>query len=84
MTERPQQPDCADSARDHDDRDLIEGMDDAPSDQGSAGGRLQRDVGSQDDETRATDPDAGLTRVRKDDAEQRPVPTRSDDQGAQD
>ena len=56
------------SARDHDDSDLIEGMvaeGDAVA--SSAGGRLQTDVGSQNDLTRAVgDPDA-LTRPQKDD-----------------
>ena len=54
------------SARDHDDSDLIEGMDpEADAVAGSAGGKLQRDVGSQADLTRAVDdPEAG-TRVEK-------------------
>jgi hypothetical protein len=56
------------SARDHDDSELIEGMETAggavPS---SSGGRLQTDVGSQNDLVREIgDPDA-LTRPQKDD-----------------
>ena len=54
------------SARDHDDRALIEGMVPAGTAQpSSAGGHLQTDIGSQADLTRAVDdPDAG-TRARK-------------------
>ncbi len=58
------------AARDNDDSELIEGLiDDAETGAvaGSAGGRLQTDVGSQNDLTRAGgDPDA-LTRPQKED-----------------
>ena len=56
------------SARDHDDTDLIEGMEPAGGAvASSAGGRLQTDVGTQNDLVRAVgDPDA-LTRPQKDD-----------------
>lgn len=70
-------------ARDNDDSAIIDDAERGPSGQGSAGGRLQRDIGTQDEAAHATDPDAGLTRVEKADKEQRPVPTRSDHQGAQ-
>jgi hypothetical protein len=56
-----------DSARDHDDKDLIEGMiagGDAQT--GTSGGALARDVGSQADMKTVTDPD-GETRATKQD-----------------
>jgi hypothetical protein len=56
------------SARDHDDSELIEGMIPAGEAQtGSAGGRLQTDVSSQNDLTRAIDDEDALTRPQKDD-----------------
>jgi len=57
-----------DTARDTDDRDLIEGMIPAgEADAGSAGGALAQDVGSQDDLTRAIDDPNGHDRVTKQD-----------------
>ncbi len=56
-----------DSARDHDDKDLIEGMiasGDAQT--GTSGGALARDVGSQADMKTVADPD-GETRATKQD-----------------
>ena len=56
-----------DSARDHDDKDLIEGMIPAGEAQtGTSGGALARDVGSQADMKSVTDPD-GETRATKQD-----------------
>ncbi len=56
------------TARDTDDRDLIEGMIPAgEADAGSAGGVLAQDVGSQDDLTRAIDDPDGHDRVTKQD-----------------
>ena len=57
------------TARDHDDSDLIEGMEPAgdavPS---SAGGRLQTDIGSSADLTRAVaDPEADVRPEKSDD-----------------
>ena len=56
------------TARDNDDTDLIEGMEPAgdavPS---SAGGRLQTDIGSQADLTRAVDDPDAMTRPTKED-----------------
>ncbi len=53
------------TARDHDDKDVIEGMipagDAVPS---SSGGALQRDIGSQADLKQVDDPD-GTTRPQK-------------------
>lgn len=84
MTQQPNQPDRTDSARDHDDHELIEGSEPTPSAQGSSGGGLQRDIGNRADEAEAMNPDAGITRVRKGDDPDRPVAGRDDDQGAQD
>ncbi len=56
-----------DSARDHDDKDLIEGMIPGGEAQtGTSGGALARDVGSQADMKAVTDPD-GETRATKQD-----------------
>lgn len=54
------------SARDHDDTDLIEGMEPAgEAVASSAGGRLQTDIGSQADLTRAVDDPDATTRAEK-------------------
>ncbi len=64
MAENPR----TDSARDHDDTDLIEGMmPDADAVALSSGGRLQTDVGSQNDLTRAIDDPDAMTRPEKQD-----------------
>lgn len=57
------------SARDHDDRELIEGMEPAGTAvASSAGGHLQTDVGSQADLTRAVaDPEADTRAEKADD-----------------
>lgn len=55
------------SARAHDDSDLIEGMEDAPSFSTSSGGTLQRDVATQAELDAIGDPD-GHHRVTKDNA----------------
>lgn len=75
--------DRAETAHRHDDRDLIENAEDAPSGAGTAGGRIARDVGSRDEEKRATDPEGGVTDVQKSDKVQPFIPTRSDHEGAQ-
>jgi hypothetical protein len=57
------------SARDHDDTDLIEGMNaDPQAEATSAGGHLQTDIGSQADLTRAVaDPEADTRPEKADD-----------------
>ena len=61
MTERHRSKDGSrDSARVH-------GEAGAPSGQGRGGGRLPREVGTRDEEKRATERPAGATRVRKSD-----------------
>lgn len=52
------------SARDHDDRELIESMEPGPSFSTSSGGTLARDVGTQDEIAHVAEPSAA-TRVRK-------------------
>ena len=67
------------SARDHDDTDLIEGMmPDADAVALSSGGRLQTDVGSQNDLTRAIDDPDAMTRPEKQDDSDNDQAYRSD------
>ena len=54
----------ADSAREHDDSDLIENMDPAPDQGGRSGGNLQRDIATRAEEERRVDGKTGVTRVR--------------------
>jgi hypothetical protein len=62
MAENPR----TESARAHDDSALIEGMEpNTEAVAGSAGGRLQTDVGSQNDLTRAVDDEDAMTRPEK-------------------
>ena len=62
MTETPR----TESARAHDDADLIEGMDaDTGAAAGSSGGKLQQAVGSKADLTRAVDDRGATTRAEK-------------------
>jgi hypothetical protein len=58
--------DRTDTARDHDDSDIIDRATDAPSGSGSAGGNLQRDVATQSELDRVRDPE-GTERVTKED-----------------
>lgn len=46
------------SARAHDDSDLINNVEDAPSGQTRSGGNLQRDIATQAELARVDDPDA--------------------------
>ena len=56
------------SARDHDDKDVIEGMIPAgDAQQGTSGGALARDVGSQADLKQVDDPDATTRATKQDD-----------------
>jgi len=66
------------SARDHDDKDIIEGMIPAgDSAQSSAGGRLAQDIGLQADLKQVDDPD-GTTGAEKQDKIDSGVAQRSD------
>lgn len=51
------------AARDHDDSDLIEGMEDAPSHKGAQGGNLQRDIATRAEQQKDVDGAPGVTRV---------------------
>lgn len=58
--------DRAETAKRHDDSELIEGMMDAPSQSGAQGHTLSRDIGSRD-ELKQTVGGGGVTRVRASD-----------------
>ncbi|MGN6374661.1 MAG: hypothetical protein ACTHMG_03800 [Sphingomonas sp.] len=58
--------DRAQTARDHDDSAIIDGATEAPDKVGREGGNLQRDVGTQDELDRVSDPD-NTERVTKSD-----------------
>jgi hypothetical protein len=67
MTDRTDpSADRAETARRTDDRDIVETMEDAPAFGGSAGGNLQRDIGSRDEVSDEVG-DGGVTRVRDSD-----------------
>lgn len=57
----------AETARRHDDSDIIDRMEDAPSHGGVSGGNLQRDIASQAEEEHLVDGKTGVTRVRAED-----------------
>ena len=66
----------AEAARRHDDSDIIDRMEDAPSQSGVSGGNLQRDIASQAEEEHLVDGKPGVTRVRGEDkANDGDVPT---------
>jgi hypothetical protein len=52
-----------DSARTHDDHEVIDEMEKAPAQGGTKGGNLQREIGSRAEAEHATRDEAGLTRV---------------------
>lgn len=53
-----------DTARRHDDSDIIDSMQDAPAQGGREGGNLQRDIGTRAEEEHRVDGKPGVTRVR--------------------
>ena len=59
--------DRADTARAHDDSDIIDRMEDAPPFGGSGGGNLQRDIGARDEAGEEVGEGGGVTRVRDSD-----------------
>jgi hypothetical protein len=68
MTDRNDRgADRAETARQTDDSDLIDGMEDAPAFGGSIGGNLQRDIGSRDEIHNEVGDGDGVTRVRDSD-----------------
>ena len=56
-----------DAALRNDDSDLIESIEDAPSQGGQSGGNLQRDIGSRAEQEHGTGGESGVTRVRASD-----------------
>ena len=67
MTDRNDRgADRAETARQTDDSELIDGMEDAPSQGGTAGGNLQRDIAARDEMAQRVG-DGGVTRVRDSD-----------------
>ena len=56
----------AETAKENDDSELTEGIDEAPGQQGRSGGDLATDVGTQSEEERVRDPEA-LEGVTKED-----------------
>jgi hypothetical protein len=57
----------ADSARAHDDHELIDEMERGPSHGGASGGNLQRDVSARAEEEHEVEGKPGVTRVRASD-----------------
>ena len=54
----------AETAREHDDSELIDSFEDAPSQSGASGGNLQRKVAARAEEEHLDGGDQGVTRVR--------------------
>ena len=68
MTDRNDRgSDRAETARENDDSNLIDAMEDAPAFGGSSGGNLQRDIGSRDEVHEEVGDGDGVTRVRDSD-----------------
>lgn len=67
------------SARTHGDNEIIDEMEKAPAQGGTAGGKLQREIGSRAEQEHATRDESGLTRVgAKDKPKQANLPRRND------
>jgi hypothetical protein len=71
-----------DSAREHDDSDLIESIEPAPSHGGSSGGTLQEDIATEAELERVRDPEAreGVNKQHKIDHQEETVPRHPADQ----
>lgn len=68
MTDRNDRgADRAETARQTDDKDIIENMEGGPAFGGSHGGNLQRDVGARDEVHEQVGEGSGVTRVRDSD-----------------
>jgi hypothetical protein len=59
--------DRAETARESDDSEIIDRMEDAPAFGGSSGGNLQRDIGARDEIDEEVGNGEGVTRVRDSD-----------------
>ena len=70
MTDRNDRgADRAETARQTDDSEIIDKMEDAPAFGGSAGGNLQRDIGARDEMRGEVGDGDGVTRVRDSDSD---------------
>lgn len=67
MDKSDQQNRRAETARQNDDSDLIDTMEDAPAFSGASGGELQRNIGSQAEAQHGPTGEPGVTRVRNSD-----------------
>lgn len=56
-----------DSARTHDDHQMIDATQEAPDKVGRAGGNLARDIGTQDELGRVDDPESSTRATKQDD-----------------
>jgi len=81
MAEQPQTH-RTDEARAHDDHELIDRAERAPSQQGGSQGTPAAEVGARDEEKTATGGEGGVTNVHKSDKVQPFIPTRADNDGA--
>jgi len=77
MSENPR----TESARRHDDSDLIEGGEPMPSHSGTSGAGPAENIGTRDEMKQATGEEPTNTRVRKGDKADTFVPTRADMDG---
>lgn len=77
MAEHPR----TESARAHDDSDLLEGGEPMPSQSGTSGAGPAENIGTRDELKQATGDEPTNTRVRKSDKADTFVPTRSDHDG---
>lgn len=69
------------TARENDDSELIENIENTPDEQGRSGGNLQRDIGTQSALERVQDPEAHEGVTKEDDiahGQRRPVERRGD------
>lgn len=68
MTDRNDRgADRAETARENDDSDIIDPMQEAPNFGGATGGNLQRDIGTRDELKEDVEGDDSITRVRDSD-----------------
>jgi hypothetical protein len=68
MTDRKERgADRAETARQTDDSEIIDAMEDAPAFGGSSGGNLQREIGARDELNEEVGDGAGVTRVHASD-----------------
>jgi hypothetical protein len=77
MAENPR----TESARAHDDSDLLEGGEPMPSQSGTSGAGPAENIGTRDEMKQATGDEPTSTRVRKGDKADTFVPTRADMDG---